>query len=343
MNPVSEQDCPLTFIFAASRTTVGAFTDGQFKPGGPNGKLILDGGIRVQAAPHIIDPHSRTYSPVPLGSLAAVWEFFPDFHLKLNVAQGFRAPVYNNTDSNGQAVSINGSPDLKVETSTAYQGEINARVLKGKKRIRELDVRVDYSYTTLHNFITFVGGRYENTADRGISSAEFLAKLYLKGDHRIEVGYTYMKIDTADHGAFLSMPENYFNISTVLSLVPKRLEAMGIVKIIGAFEDPNRRVECRDCRVDPNTGMATPGNPMQTVDVYPHELVIDRIPSSAELELGARAWFYKRKLMLSAQMFNALNAQRFQPDAFSDVVPRLEILPTRYEAFRFFVSATYNY
>lgn len=336
----SEQDCPLTFLFKTSRTTIGAFADGQLRP---TSKLILDGGVRVQAAPAIIDSSSRTYGLVPLFSGAAVYEFLPDFHLKLNVAEGFRAPVFNNTDSNGQAVEINGSPDLKVETSRSYQGEINARVLRGKKRIRELDVRADYSYTTLHNFITFVGGRYDNVGDRGISSAEFLAKLYLKGDHRIEVGYTYVKIDEADKGSFLSMPENWFNVSGVLNLIPGRLEGMGIVKIIGGFEDPNRRVEARDLKPDPTTGNSAPGNPMQTVNVYPYELVIDRIPPSAELEIGLRAWFLKNRLTIAAQAFNALNAVRFQPDAFSDLVPRLEILPTHYEAFRFFVSATYSY
>src|SRR5262249_56814438 len=122
----------------------------------------LDAGVRGQVAPRSLG--KRGYDPVPLGWAAIVYEFIPDWHVKLNVTQGFRPPVLNNTDSNGQAVELAGNPNLKVETSTAFQAEVNARLLKGKRRIRELDVRADVSYTRLDNYISVHDGRDTNHA-----------------------------------------------------------------------------------------------------------------------------------------------------------------------------------
>src|SRR5207249_4882017 len=151
--------CPLTFSFTVSRTTVGAFTSLQLRP---TKKLILDGGVRLQAAPKVATL-DRSYGLTPTLSAAAVYEFTPGWHLKFNYAEGFRPPVFQDTDSNGEAVQIDGDPNLSVETSKSGQAEINARLLKGVKRIRELDVRADYSYTELQNFIAFIGGRHANT------------------------------------------------------------------------------------------------------------------------------------------------------------------------------------
>jgi hypothetical protein len=133
-----------------------------------------------------------------LASGTAVYNFIPNWHAKLNFAQGFRPPVFNNTNSNGEAVQIDGRADLKVETSDAAQLEINARIFKGKRRIRELSFRTDYSYTRLQNTIQIVSGRYENTADAGIHSAR-LAKLYIVGGHR-RLAHTWMRMNTADAG-----------------------------------------------------------------------------------------------------------------------------------------------
>ena len=49
------------------------------------------------------------------------------------------------------------------------------------------------------------------------------------------------------------------------------------------------------------------------------------------------------KLLLDGTVYNAMNSNRYQLDAFSDLDPRLEILPNTTEEIRFFVSATYNY
>jgi len=331
--------CPLTFVFKVSRSTVGAFTDLQFRP---SKRLILDGGVRLQMAPEPF-ADSRGYGLTPTLSGAAVYEFIPDWHLKLNYAEGFRPPVYNNTDSNGEAVSIDGDENLRVETSKSGQVEVNARLLKGQRRIRELDLRADYSYTVLDGYITFVAGRYANTAKRGIHSAEFLAKLYISGGHRFELGYTFNRMDTDDKGTFGSMPNNWFNLSSVNPVIPGRLELATVLHVYGAFEDPNRRVEARPLRFDPLTGFAHNGISSETVTVYPYETVIDRAPPSADLQVGARVRLDDDKVQLQATLYNAFQNERYEYDPSNDLEPRLDITPNQFEAFRFYVSGQYTF
>jgi outer membrane receptor protein involved in Fe transport len=335
------EDCPVTFAFAADRTVFGAFASAQWRV---TPELILDAGVRGQVAPRALS--KRGFDPTPLGSAAIVYEFLPDWHAKLNVTQGFRTPVFNNTDSNSQAVEIAGSPNLDVETSTAIQTEVNARLLKGRRRIRELDLRADYSYTRLDNVIVINNGRYVNGEPRGVSSAELLAKLYLKGDHRIELAYTWLSTTTADKGPYRSYPEHWFNLGGVVSLIPRTLELNGTLRVFGAFEDPNLMVEARDLTYDPVTGHASfsplPGQ-VHIVDVTPAENVLDRVAPAGELQLGVRLRAFRDRLTFAATAINVLNARHYQPDAFMDFEPRTPYLPNPYEDFRFFASATVAY
>jgi outer membrane receptor protein involved in Fe transport len=330
--------CPTTFAFSENRTVMGLFADLQWRP--PVKGLIFDGGVRVQAAPSFLS--SRSYALTPVAQGSAVYEFIPNWHLKLNFTQGFRAPVFNDTDSNVQSVQLAGNPNLLVEHSTAFQTEVNARLLKGQKRVRELDVRADYSYSLLDNFIQVANATYVNGGQRGISSAELLAKLYLKGDHRIELGYTWMQGVSADKGDLLYMPENWFNFGGVLSVVPKHFELNANLRILGAFEDPNRRVQASNLSYD-QFGHASASDPTQTVFVTAAETVMDRIPPGGELQLGVRYVGMNNHLQIAAETFNTFNAANYQPDAFADYQPRLEIQPIPYEKFRFFASATYAY
>ncbi len=335
--PQFVEDCPLTFAFATDRTVIGAFAAGQWR--GLDNKLILDAGVRAQAAPGAFS--SRPYDPQVIGAGAIVYEFIRDWHIKLNYAQGFRPPVFNNTDSNGEAVEFDGERDLVVEHSDAYQAEVNARLLKGRRRIRELNLRADYSYTRLSDFISVFSGRYANEGERGIHSAELLAKLYLKGDHRLELAYTWLQVSSSDRGVFRSLPEHWFNVGGVFNLIPGALEAHGTLRVFGAFEDPNVRVEARDLAFD-ELGQPS-GEGMGQRTVWPYEQVLDRIPPSGELQIGVRALFPKYHTTVQATAYNALNARRYQPDSFFDYEPRLEFLPNPYEDFRFFASATVNY
>jgi outer membrane receptor protein involved in Fe transport len=317
--------CPQTFAYGANRTVVGAYAAPQLRP---NKKLILDAGARVQVAPDALGQVSYPANITVAGTV--VWNFIPSWHLKVNYAQGFRPPVFNNTSSNGEAVQIAGRPDLEVERSSATQVEVNARIFKGERRIRELSFRVDGSYTRLSNLIQVTTGNYSNSGDRGIASAEFLGKLYVQGGHRIELGYTWLRAATEDRGLLKSLPEHWFNLATVFNLIDGKLVGTTNLKIVGASEDPNRLVEYRD---------ATQTMP---VNVFATDLVLDRLPPIAELSLGA-TWTPTAKLAVRATVYNALFAHTYQPDAYFDYEPHLEYLPNPYEGFRAYVSALYQY
>src|SRR6185503_1967315 len=115
--------CPLTFAFPADRTVLGAYASPQYRP---NKKLILDAGGRVQVAPAQFGSVDYDANITIAGTI--VYNFIPNWHLKINYAEGFRPPVFNNTSSNGEAVQIAGDPDLLVEESDATQVEVNARI-----------------------------------------------------------------------------------------------------------------------------------------------------------------------------------------------------------------------
>jgi outer membrane receptor protein involved in Fe transport len=326
-------ECPLTFAFEATRTVLGGYVNPQWRP---SKKLILDFGARLQVAPGALGKLSYKATPTFAGSL--VYEFIPDYHVKLNFTQGFRPPVFNNTNSNGSAVQVTGDPDLVVETSDAAQVEINARIFKGVRRIRELSFRADYSYTRLSNLIQVAAGQYRNTADRGLHSAELLAKLFVQGGHRVELGYTWLRVDSEDKGRIRTSPEHWFNLATVFSLVGKKLTMTTNFRITGAFEDANRLVEYRDLEYD-EMGNLPPG---QQISVSASEVVMDRLPPIADVEVGV-TWMPMAKLLVRATVFNALNGRFYHPDAFGDYEPHLEYLPNPSEDLRAYVSATYQY
>jgi outer membrane receptor protein involved in Fe transport len=330
MSLVTVPDCPLTFAFPADRTVLGAYLDPQYRP---NDKLIFDGGARVQAAPAVLG--SLSYSPTFTFDGTVVWNFISNWHLKLNYAEGFRPPVFNDTVSNGQAVQIAGNPNLTVERSRALQAEINARIWKGDRRIRELSFRVDASYTVLSNLIQAEEGQYVNSGTRGITSAEFLGTLYIQGGHRIELGYTYMNVDASDQGEILSLPNNWFNLSTVWNLVTNHLTATTNLKIMGSTEDPNRLVEYRDLMYGVG---GTPG----TTTTLATDLVLDQLPPIAELSAGI-AYSPIEKLSIRATVYDALGGHYYYPDVFFNYEPHLEYLPDPEAGFRAFLTAMYQY
>jgi outer membrane receptor protein involved in Fe transport len=329
--------CPVTAVFAVDRTTIGGFTQAELRV---SPRLVLDGGVRLQAAPEL-DEQSAGYGLAPTLSAAAVYELAPDWHVKLNYAEGFRPPVFNNTNSNGDAIEIDGSEDLKVEKSRSGTVEVNSRLLRNQRMIRELDLRADYSYTTLENYIAFIAGRYANTGDRGIHSVELLAKLYLKGGHRVQLGYTFNQMSMSDKGVFASLPNNWLDLGVVNRLGP-RLELSTFVQVYGSFEDPNRRVEARGLSFDPMTGAALPGAPHETVTVQAYETVMDRLPPAAELQVGLD-WQPTPRLEMQLTAYNALDDERWTYDNADDLEPRLEITPSQFEAFRVFGSATVTF
>lgn len=323
--------CPVTSAFDASRSVIGAYINPQYRP---SPKLILDAGARVSVAPRSLG--SIGYSANPTFAGGVVWNFIPNWHLKLNYAEGFRPPYFNSTEANGEGVSIAGNPNLGVEQSRAGQAEINARIFKGDRSIRELSFRIDGSYTRLTNLIQVTTGNYANSGDRGLTSAEFLGKMYLQGGHRIELGYTWLRVDTSDLGRLRMTPEHWFTLATVWNLWPKKLSATTNIRVTGAAEDANRLVEYRGIRYDAN------GQPMSTVTTAATDLVLDRLPPIADLSAGIQ-YTPTSKFVIALSVYNALFTHSYQPDAFANYEPHLEYLPNPYEAFRAYLSASVQY
>jgi outer membrane receptor protein involved in Fe transport len=323
--------CPLTFGFAASRSVMGAYVAPQLRP---NKKVILDAGARVQVAPEQLGSVGYDMRITTAGTV--VWNFVKNWHLKLNYAQGFRPPVFNNTSSNGEAVQIAGDPNLKVESSDAFQAEVNARIFKGDRRIRELSFRLDGSYTRLQNLIQVNAGAYGNSGDRAMSSVEFLGKLYVQGGHRLELAYTWLRVASADRGIFKALPEHSFDFSTVFNVVTDKLSATTNLKITGAAEDPNRLADYRDTMYDDRGLVVNPINVLAT------DMTLDILPPRAELSVGL-SWTPIEKLLVRATVYNALMQHAYQPDVFFDYEPHLEYLPNPYEGIRGYLSAIYQY
>jgi outer membrane receptor protein involved in Fe transport len=338
------EGCPLTHAFLADRTTMGVYTNANWRP---TKKLAFDGGIRLQAAPEALG--DLDYGLETIFSGAMVYNFAKNWYVKLNYAEGFRAPVFNN-NSNGEAIQFAGR-DLDNEGTQAYQAEVNARLFRGVRRIRELTVRADYSYTKINSLIQILDGQYFNTPERAVHSGELLGKLYIEGGHRVELGYTYLRMNMADRGKLASMPEHWFNIAGVFNVVPEVLQAATRMRIMGAFEDYNELVEHRPFELDDRGLVVQPGVPTfpgctlvpgsSCQVIHSHELVKDRIPPSAVLTLGL-TYTGIENLELALWAHNAFNARYYSTDLFNDLAGGNSV-PSAYEDFRFNLNATYKY
>ncbi len=327
--------CPLKFANQVDRAVLGAYGALHWRL---SDAVMLDGGVRVQAAPAAIG--KRDYEPQLLGSGALVYKFLPRWHMKVNYTQGFRPPVFNNTDLNGEAVSFPGSPDLQPERSEAYQVEVNARI-PTPRRVREIALRADYSYTVLDNLIAFPQGQYVNGGERGIHSAEFLGQLNIDGGHRVDLSYTWLRVRADDLGDVAGLPEHWFSLGVVARL-NARLSFTTTARVTSAFADPNRLVEYRDLSFGDNGSISPDPASGQSVVVQPYELVLDRIPPAVDLNAGLQVTGMDERLVVRATVYNALDARNYQPDATNSHSPRLDILPNPYERIAFFLTASYR-
>ena len=324
--PVFKPQCPVPFLFATNRLVTALYISDTFRP---VQSLTLDAGVRLQGgfgqAQYI--KGNLGGNGVILGSASLVWNFYRDMHLKANYASGFRPPVFNNTDSNGTAVQFGGSHQLSNETSQAFQGEWNAKLLRNIGPIRALQLRVDYAFTDLRGLIVISNGSYTNrrtdingvaTGDgsdshRAIHSVESAARLYI-GDHTLSANYTFLHVSTNDRGVLRSMPQHSFNLGWVLSVIPGWLEQNGTLQVVGSYDDPNRV----------RTLSLADGSTIANFS----DLTFDKLPPQAILNLGVRAHFFKNRLWTSLNFYNVLNQRYFYPDPFYDLAPTLEVTPT---------------
>jgi outer membrane receptor protein involved in Fe transport len=308
---------------------VAGYLDGQWRIF--NNKVTLDGGVRIQKG-----FGDLPYDLVPLGSAAIVYNFLPDFHLKVNYATGFRAPPIQDVRVIPGGVSYGGA-NLKNETSQSFQGELNARVLRNVRKVRELELRADYSYTVLSNVIQIHQNQYGNTGKRAIHSVEGYAKLYLQGDHFLQASYTYLYANTTDLGVIRTEPNHWFVIGGSINLVKGLLDFNFNLAIIGAYEDPNRYPS------GPAGAVGQPGLSTGATSAKLSDLTLDRLTPVAQMQLGLRMRLFKDRFQLSAQFYNVLNQHYYYPDNFNDLSPSVEVSPAPAPAFNFFGNMSYHF
>ena len=107
--------------------------------------------------------------------------------------------------------------------------------------MRELELRVDYSYTVLGDLIQIRGGSYGNTGKRAIHSVEGYAKLYLVGDHFLQASYTYLNaVDDRRRRPAQRCPTTGSSLGASFNLVKNLLDVNVNLTVFGAYEDPNR-------------------------------------------------------------------------------------------------------
>jgi iron complex outermembrane receptor protein len=321
--------CPRTYVAGTSRYVAAGYLNLQWRI---VSKLTIDGGVRIQKG-----FGQLPYDLVPLGSASIVYNFLPDFHFKANYATGFRAPVFQDTSVVAGGVAFGANANLKNEFSQSFQGEFNARVLRNVRKVRELELRADYSYTVLNNVIRINGGRYNNGGSRAIHSAEGYGKLYLAGDHYLQASYTYLYSTTSDSGIVRSLPNHWFTIGGSFNLIKSLFDVNANLTIIGSYEDPNRYAAA---------SAASSGLPPYSVgstSSKASDITLDRLPPQALLQLGFTLRFIKDKLQFSGQFYNVLNQTYAHPDIFYDLTPTTEMSPTPGQGFNFFARLSYHF
>jgi outer membrane receptor protein involved in Fe transport len=327
--------CPVQFNYQSDRITGGMFLNAQSRLI-PN--VIMDAGARLQ-----LFGGKRSLDPAFLLSGAVVWSFLPNWNIKANYAEGFRPPPLQKTDSL-PTFNWTGSPWLKTERSRAIQGEINTRLLKGYKSIRQLSLRVDYSYTWITDFIEVNQGMYQNLSDIGIHSVEMLADLRLKKGHWFSLGYTFLDMANSQKGKVRSIPNQWLALRSLVNLWRKQLFVSSTLSVQGSAEDPNKRGAVSSAPVHIGNVNAA-GEPVQDIMYLarPSDLVMDRVHPVAIWNAGVRFLLPKQGLRFDLDVYNLLNAQAYYGEGFMDLTSYMEMQPNPRSGISVFGRAQYTF
>jgi hypothetical protein len=183
----------------------------------------------------------------------------------------------------------------------------------------------------LSNLLTIVDNSYANAGNRAIHSAELLARLYLQGDHMLTASYTFLWATTDDVGVVRSMPNNWLSFGATFNLVRDIFDVNANLNVIGSVENPVRY---------PNGPGSFTGS---TTSTSVTDVGFFRAPPTYLLQLGARERLLRSRMQISAQLYNVLNQQYYQPNPYYELPPSTQILPVPGPGFNFFTSISYRF
>ncbi|PIE19886.1 MAG: hypothetical protein CSA66_01930, partial [Proteobacteria bacterium] len=311
-----------------TRRIWGIFAQGDWKV---HTRLALSGGVRLQVS-NLIDP-------ALLWSGGVVWNIAERTHFKLFASSGIRPPSFASTDvrDTTSSITFKANPDLDAETSRSFEAEVNTILLRDQGVVRDLYLRANGSYTLMDNLIGRPGGRFENSEDRQIASAEAFARLRLQAGHELWATYTFTKVfdDNVAGGELDNFSQHIVNAGGRLSFLDDRIELMGLLTVKSSMVDPNRpplvdatrpdySQRCSDVLAsgvasdDPLRSICAFPSMSDAVIVYPGFTVRETIGPLALLDVGVRFKNLWRDLTLGLFVYNALDARYYEADLFGD-------------------------
>src|SRR5262249_4115178 len=136
--------------------------------------------------------------------------------------------------------------------------------------------------------------------------------LHLRGEHQMQLGYTFLWITDEAKGLALATPNNWLTFNAAFSVMPGRVQLVSTLFLSGASEDPNRlpRLNSSTCPQGMFTTPASCGG-----EALSSNLVLDRVPAAAIWNLGAHVKrVFLPALEIDAFVYNVLDQRWYQQD-----------------------------
>lgn len=321
-------------VLDTQRFISGIFVNGDWKV---HPRLALTAGARLQV--------SNQYDPAVLYSAGAVWNFYEKFNWKLFMSSGMRPPGIAAVSSQEvtSGITFQANPDLRVERSTSFETELNAKLLEDVGPLRDLYFRLNGAYTFMQDTIGRPAGVYQNSGEQDVWSAEAAVRLRFSAGHNLWANYSFVKVteftpDFPNGRDLENISRHLANFGGTLTLLDDliELDVWGTFK--GAMKDqnrpaiwdPNRPDYSRRCQ-DLAAGVYPEGSSLATLSqlcalpgmdsvivVLPGTSVTEDISSLLLLNAGIRFKNIWRDLTATVYVHNLLDTRYYEPDFFLD-------------------------
>lgn len=333
------RECPVVNWEYHDRVGAGIFVNGQKKI---FDNLSVDAGLRYQ----LITGETITGEPNVNHSLTTsggiVWSFLPGWYTKVYYSEGFRPPSFVDMYGNGEAFSIQGNPELKVEKSRALMGEINASLLEDYGIFDKVFVRFDYSYSWFNDGILVKNGIFSNIGETGVHKVEQMTKLNLKSGHRFLFGYTFVKRDNNFWGTERGLPNQWFAAQGFINLWKRKAFFTTNIKWIASSEVATRTGEEAGTvftgKVDEN-GIPV-AEPLYNSEIS--DVAAERLPPQILWNIGVKYKMPSLGMQISADMYNILGAKNYWFSTNLNMTSASDFILHPKEGRMFMVKLTYK-